>query len=220
MTRTSSRGFQNRSEAGAQLAGDLWFRFSHLVDVVVLGLPRGGVPVAARVAERFGAPLDVMVVRKIGFPGQQQLAMGAMASGGVVIRNLSVVEEGVVDDLSFTSGVERARAELQALEAEFRGDRPMVTIADSNVVLVDDGLATGSTMKAAIEAVRMLKPASVIAAVPVAPRDTLAEIGRIADEVACLLVPERFVAVGVWYRSFPQVSTLEVRRLLQRFHRD
>lgn len=220
MIGTSSNGFQNRNEAGAQLAEHLWHRFFHLVDVVVLGLPRGGVPVAARVAERFGAPLDVMVVRKIGFPGQQQLAMGAIASGGVVIRNLSVVEEGAVDESTFTVGVERARAELHALEAEFRGDRPMVTIANSNVVLVDDGLATGSTMKAAIEAVRILGPTSVIAAVPVAPRDTLAEIEGIADEVACLLVPERFVAVGVWYRRFPQVSTLEVRQLLHKFRRN
>lgn len=202
------------------LAEELWRRFSGLADVVVLGLPRGGVPVAACVAERFSAPLDVMVVRKIGVPGQEQLAMGALASGGVLIRNPGVIEEGGIAEPTFRRAVEQATADLHSLEAEFRGDRPMTAIANANVILVDDGLATGSTMQAAIEAVRTLEPASVIAAVPVAPRDTLDEIGTIADAVVCLLVPERFVAVGAWYRRFVQVSTAEVRHLLQEFRRE
>lgn len=214
MISASPNRLANRTEAGQLLATELWRVHSDVKRVVVLGLPRGGVPVAAAVADRFGAPLDVVVVRKVGVPGQQELAMGAVASGGVVIRNQDVLEEAAIGERLFQRTVDTAETALKQLETEFRGDRDFPPIEGNNVILVDDGLATGSTMKAAIAALREFHPDSVTVAVPVSPKDTLADIRRIADHVVCLLVPKRFLAVAIWYRDFPQVSTGEVRRIL------
>jgi putative phosphoribosyl transferase len=207
--------FTDRIEAGERLATELAVRYGHPEDILVLGLPRGGVPVAAPIAARFEAPLDVLVVRKIGFPGQDQLAMGAVASGGIVVRNTGVIDQGRVGEQAFQRGARLAAAETRRLEREFRGSRDMAPASGRNVFLVDDGLATGSTMRAAIDALRHLDPASVVVAVPVGPEDTVSELGKIADEVVCLLVPPSFMAVGVWYQRFPQVTTSEVRRLLR-----
>lgn len=212
--------FADRTEAGHLLAAELWQHHPNLEEVLVLGLPRGGVPVAAPVAERFGAPLDVLVVRKIGFPGHGELAMGAVASGGVVIRNQTVLDEATVSESVFQREADKARSALQALEIEFRGGQESTTVEGHNVILVDDGLATGSTMKAAIGALRQRSPESVSVAVPVAPTDTLAEVSLLADEVTVLQVPKRFMAVGIWYRDFSQVSTEEVRLLLEKHRRD
>ncbi|HEY5890769.1 MAG TPA: phosphoribosyltransferase family protein [Acidimicrobiia bacterium] len=180
---------------------------------VVLGLPRGGVPVAAEISHRLGWPLDILVVRKIGFPGHEQLAMGAVASGGITIKNQSVIADGRVSEATFMDRAAAAAGEVVALENMLR-DVASIPLSDESVILVDDGLATGSTMKAAIEAVQTKEPESVIVAIPVAPEDTLHEIAALADDVVCLLVPSPFVAVGIWYRRFPQVPTAEVRRIL------
>jgi putative phosphoribosyl transferase len=212
--------FTDRAEAGQLLADELASRCAHLTDILVLGLPRGGVPVAAPIARKFKAPLDVLVVRKIGFPGQDQLAMGAVASGGIVVRNRAVIDEGRVGEQAFQRGARQAAAETRRLEREFRGNRGIAEISGRNVFLIDDGLATGSTMRAAIDALRHLDPVSVIVAVPVGPDDTVAQIGELADDIVCLLVPRMFMAVGVWYRRFPQVTTDEVRLLLRQSTED
>lgn len=170
---------------------------------------------ASEIAVRFAAPLDVVVVRKLGLPGHEELAMGAVASGGVVIPNETVVVGARIGESTFQRAADAAQAALTRLETEFRGERASTTVECRNVILVDDGLATGSTMKAAIAALRDRGPESIMVAVPVAPADTLSEISRLADDVVCLVVPTRFVAVGLWYREFSQVSTLEVRRLLK-----
>jgi predicted phosphoribosyltransferase len=207
------RRFADRREAGIVLAKQLR-PLAGRDDVVVLALPRGGVPVAFEVARALGAPLDVFVVRKLGFPGHPELAMGAIASGGVRVLNEDVlgwpgVSREAIEQVTRTEG-----AELERRERAYRDGRPPVPIENRVVVLVDDGLATGSTMRAAVLAVRRLKPARVIVAVPVGARESCLDLRQIADEVICAITPEPFSAVGLWYADFSQTTDGEVRQLL------
>jgi predicted phosphoribosyltransferase len=202
--------FPDREEAGFRLAAEL----PELDRPFVLALPRGGVPVAAAVARAIGAPLDVFVVRKLGVPVQPELAMGAVASGGVRVVNEEVLRQAGVPAQMLDQVTVRERAVVESRERRYRGERPAPTIAGRNVVLVDDGLATGATMRAAVEAVRILGPSRVVVAVPVAPPETVASFTRDGLEIACVHVPEDFVSVGSWYRDFGQVSDEEVIRLI------
>lgn len=202
--------FADRDEAGRRLAAEL----PSLDRPIVLALPRGGVPVAGAVARAIGATLDVFVVRKLGVPGQPELAMGAVAGGGVRVLNEDVLRRTGVSAAVLEDVTARERAAVESRERAYRGDRPPLDLAASNVVLVDDGLATGATMRAAVEAVRVLDPARVVVAVPVAPAETLAAFARDGLEVACVHAPDDFVAVGSWYRDFGQVTDEEVIRLI------
>ena len=205
--------FRDRRDAGTRLAAAL-SRFSDRSDVIVLGLPRGGVPVAAEVAVALAAPLDVFLVRKLGTPGYEELAMGALASGGVRVLNDRVVRQIGVTATEVEEATARERRELERREAHYRGDRPPLELNGRTVILVDDGLATGSTMRAAVESARKLHPARIVVAVPVAPPDTCAELARTADEVECLFRPAAFQAVGQFYENFSQTTDDEVRDLL------
>lgn len=203
--------FPDRTEAGRRLAAEL----PALERPIVLGLPRGGVPVAAAVARAIGAPLDVFVVRKLGLPAQPELAMGAVASGGVRVLNESVLREASVPADVLEEVAAREGAAVEARERNYRGDRPPPQLAGRDVVLVDDGLATGATMRAAAAAVQLHAPSRVVAAVPVAPADTAAAFARDGVELVCVLAPRSFVSVGSWYRDFGQVSDEEVMRLIR-----
>ncbi len=183
-------------------------------DVVVLALPRGGVPVAFEVARALGAPLDVFVVRKLGFPGHEELAMGAVASGGTTVLNRELIDGRGVSDATIDVVIDRERRELERRDTAYRGDRPPPDVAGNTVVLVDDGLATGSTMRAAALAVRERRPARLVVAVPVGAPETCAELHDVADDVVCALTPQGFDAVGRWYRDFTQTSDDEVSSLL------
>jgi putative phosphoribosyl transferase len=207
--------FENRTEAGRVLASALR-EYVHRRDVIVLGLPRGGVPVAFEVARDLGAPMDVFVVRKLGTPGQEELALGAIASGGTRVLNNEVVEALGIAPETIEGITQRERAELERRERQFRGDRPPLDAENKTVILVDDGLATGSTMRAAVAALRAKRPARIVVAVPVAAAATCDRIKAEVDEMICLYAPEEFYAVGEWYRDFSQTSDDEVRELLQR----
>jgi putative phosphoribosyl transferase len=206
--------FRDRVEAGDVLAAWLG-HYAGRPEVLVLALPRGGVPVAARVAEALGAPLDVFVVRKLGVPGHEELAMGAIASGGVLVRNEEVVGKLGLGEDTLRRVAEAEQRELARRERSYRQDRPPPDLAGRVVILVDDGLATGSTMRAAVEAARRLGPARVVVAVPTAPASTCQRLREVADEVFCATTPRPFRAVGNSYRSFPQTSDEEVRSLLE-----
>jgi predicted phosphoribosyltransferase len=207
--------YRDRAEAGAVLAG-LLRRYAGRNDVLVLGLPRGGVPVAYQVARALGAPLDVFLVRKLGVPGREELAMGAIASGGVRVVNRQLIDALGIPPEVVERTVEAEARELERRERAYREDRPAPQVAGKVVLLVDDGLATGSSMRAAIAAVRRLDPARLVVAVPTAPAVTCQELLQEADEVVCASTPPRFRAVGLSYREFPQVSDEEVRQLLRR----
>jgi putative phosphoribosyl transferase len=209
--------FRDREEAGRELAGRL-MGFAGRGDVVVLALPRGGVVVGYEVAQALNAPLDVFVVRKLGTPGQPELAMGAIASGGVVILNPDVVHGLNIPDEVIRGAAAREQQEMERREREYRGSHPPLPLRHHAVILVDDGLATGSTMRAAVTAVRDRDPGSIIVAVPVAAVSTCEELRgeREVDHVICLATPQPFESVGQWYREFPQVSEEEVRELLER----
>ena len=206
--------FRDRAEAGDVLAGRLG-HYAGRDDVVVLALPRGGVPVAARVAQALGAPLDVFVVRKLGVPGHEELAMGAIASGGVEVVNEQVAGRLGLGEADLRRAAEAEGRELARREHRYREGRPPPDLGGRVVILVDDGLATGSTMRAAVAAVRRLGPARVVAAVPTAPASTCQRLAEEADEMICATTPRPFRAVGYSYRSFPQTSDEEVRTLLQ-----
>ena len=182
----------------------------------MLGLPRGGVPVAAEVSAALDAPLDVFLVRKLGLPGYPELAMGAIATGGVQVRNEGVLRLHSVRPEQLAEVVARESDELERREREYRGDRPPAPLAGRDVVLVDDGLATGATMQAAVEAVRLLSPASVLVAVPVGSPDACRRVAAVADDLVCLHAPTDFGAVGVYYKDFRQTRDDEVRALLTR----
>jgi predicted phosphoribosyltransferase len=205
--------FADRREAGAELAKRLG-QFNGRRDVVVLALPRGGVPVAYEVARALGAPLDVFLVRKLGLPGYRELAMGAIASGGVRVLNTDVVEWYKIPSTVIDQVAREEQAELERREREYRDGRKPPELRDRTVLLVDDGLATGSTMKAAVQAVRAYQPARIVVAVPVGSPDTCREFSDVADEIVCARAPEQFSAVGQWYRDFSQTTDEEVRELL------
>jgi predicted phosphoribosyltransferase len=207
------RGFTDRHEAGAVLATQLQ-QFAGRNDVVVLALPRGGVPVGYEVARALGAPLDVFVVRKLGLPGHPELAMGAIASGGVRVLNDDVLRSIAVPQTAIDAVTRAEQLELERRERAYREGRPPVPIDGRVVILVDDGLATGSTMRAAVLAVKRLHPARVVVAVPVGARETCQELRELADDVVCAFTPEPFRAVGLWYADFSQTTDAEVRQLL------
>jgi putative phosphoribosyl transferase len=205
--------FRDRREAGA-LLGRLLERYRGRPDVEVLGLPRGGVPVAAEVARALGAPLDVLVVRKLGVPGHEELAMGAIALGGVRVLNHDVVEGLGVSAAEVARVTEQQTGELTRRERLYRGDRTQPPIAGRIAILVDDGLATGATMRAAVAAVRVAGAARVVVAVPVGAEASCDTLVREADEVVCAATPEPFHAVGLWYDDFSEITDDEVRALL------
>lgn len=213
MPQVSSLAFRDRVEAGELLAGQLT-QYRDRDDVVVLGLPRGGVPVAREVSRALGVPFDVYVVRKLGVPGHEELAMGAIATGGVRQINHDVVDALGIPGNVIDAVAAREQRELERREHDYRGNRGPLSLANRTVILVDDGLATGSTMRAAVKAVRQQQPARVIVAVPVGAASTCADLATEADNVVCVRMPDPFVAVGLWYRDFTPTTDLEVRTLL------
>ena len=207
--------FTDRAEAGRRLAGAL-AAYAGRDDVVVLALPRGGVPVAYEVACALGAPLDVLVVRKLGVPGYEELAMGAVAGGGALVLDENLVRDLRVPPAEVERVIRRERAEVERREQAYRGAQAAPELAGKTVIVVDDGIATGHTLRAGIAALRTRRPARIVAAAPVAPPSTVRELGVEADEVVCVATPEPFRAVGLWYRSFPQLTDHEVQEVLAR----
>ena len=206
--------FDNRRDAGRQLAGALQ-HYANRPDVLVLALPRGGVPVAFEVAQALSAPLDVFMVRKLGVPGHEELAMGAIATGGLTVLNDSVVQGLQITPQELDRVAAAEREELARREREYRGDRPPPEVQGRTVILIDDGLATGSTMRAAAAALRQQAPARIVIAVPVSSPQTCRELGAEVDEIVCLITPEMFYAVGMWYIDFSPTTDDEVRDLLR-----
>jgi putative phosphoribosyl transferase len=209
------RTFSNRTEAGRLLAEKL-VNYAGRTDVILLGLPRGGVPVAYEVAKRLRVPLDVFIVRKLGVPGFEELAVGAIASGGVRVLNEDVMRALPNADETIESVTAKETAELERREQSYRDGRPAPELRDRIVILVDDGLATGATMRAAVKALRQRGAAKIVVAVPVGPPDTCRELEEQADETICLCTPEFFQAVGQYYEDFSQTSDEDVRELLSR----
>jgi putative phosphoribosyl transferase len=207
------RRFRDRREAGRLLAAQL-STYANRPDVLVLALPRGGVPVAAEVARALGAPLDVFVVRKLGVPGHEELALGAIATGGVRVLNEDVVRALQIPDRVIDAVAAKEHEELVRRERAYRGDRPPHDVRGRTVILVDDGLATGATMHAAIRALRQQQPARIVVAVPTASPETCDELKKEVDEVICATTPDPFYAVGLWYEDFSQTTDEEVRELL------
>jgi putative phosphoribosyl transferase len=207
--------FGDRHEAGRVLAEGLR-SFAGRDDLLVLALPRGGVPVGYEVARALGAPLDVMLVRKLGVPGHEELAMGAIASGGVRIVSDDVVDALRIPERVIATVAAAEAQELERRERAYREGRPFPDVRGKVVILVDDGLATGSTMRAAVATLRALGAGRVVAAVPVAPPETCAALREVVDEMICALTPEPFLAVGTWYEDFSETSDETVRELLHR----
>ena len=205
---------RNREEAGMALADRLG-AYKERQDVLVLALPRGGVPVAAPIARALKAPLDVFIVRKLGVPGHQELAMGAIASGGVRVMNLDVVRSLGISEEQIEKVADAEQRELTRRENQYRGNRDFPEISGKTVILVDDGVATGATMRAAIKALREGGAQKLVVAVPVAPPDTCEVLSREVDELVCPFRPSPFHAIGLWYEDFPQVSDETVVRILK-----
>ena len=205
--------FEDRREAGRLLAQRLT-KYAHRPEVIVLGLPRGGVPVAFEVASALGVPLDVFLVRKLGVPRQPELAMGAIASGGAFVLNDDVVSYLAIPRVEILNVAAREQLELERREHLYRGDRPTPSLKDRTVIVVDDGLATGSSMRAAVAALSRLGPARVVIAVPVAPAATYRELMDEVDEIVAYVVPPDFDGVGRWYADFSQTTDEEVCELL------
>jgi putative phosphoribosyl transferase len=211
------RPFRDRHEAGRRLGEEVARRLGERArDAVVLALPRGGVPVAWHVAQALHAPLDVFIVRKLGVPGHEELAMGAIASGGVRVLNREVLDLVPVPPRAIDAVAEREERELARRELAYRGARPPLDVRGKTVVVVDDGLATGSTMRAAVAALRKMNPREIVVAVPVAAPSTCEEFKREVDDIVCLRTPEPFQAVGLWYEDFDQTTDDEVHELLGR----
>lgn len=206
--------FEDRAHAGRLLAAELG-RFSDCKDVIVLGLPRGGVPVAFEIARQLNAPMDVLIVRKLGVPGWEELAMGAIASGGVRVLNAPVIRSAGVGEQAIEEAVEDQTKELRRREMAYRGHAGAPEVAGRTVILVDDGIATGSTVRAAIQALRQRHPAHLVLAVPVAAPDSCAMLEPLVDELVVLMQPDDFRAVGQWYADFAQTTDEEVTRLMQ-----
>jgi putative phosphoribosyl transferase len=215
-SRPGTPRFRDRIEAGQLLGREVARRIGKRDNVIVLGLPRGGVPVAFHVAQALDAPLDVFVVRKLGVPGHEELAMGAIASGGVRVLNRDVLSYVPISQKTIDAVAAREEQELQRRERSYRGARPPLQLRGRTVVIVDDGLATGSTMRAAIAAVRKMEPQAIIVAVPVAAPQTCEEFRKEVDEMVCLRTPDPFQAVGLWYDDFSQTTDEEVHDLIER----
>jgi putative phosphoribosyl transferase len=207
--------FRDRSEAGRRLAAALE-RYAASPNLLVLALPRGGVPVGYEVARALNAPLDVMLVRKLGVPGHEELAMGAIASGGIRILSDEVIAAFAIPERVIATVAAREQEELNRQEKMYRNGRPPPMIRGRTVILVDDGLATGSTMRAAARAIRVQEPEFLVVAVPVAPEETCVELRREVDQVICALSPTPFFAVGNWYEDFSQIGDEAVQRILER----
>jgi putative phosphoribosyl transferase len=207
--------FRDRAQAGQFLATKLKGYVGRR-DVLVLALPRGGVPVAFEVAKALNAPLDVFLVRKLGVPGNEELAMGAIATGGVLVLNDDVVQGLDIPDNVIDAVASEERRELERRERAYRGDRPSPYVQGRTVILVDDGLATGSTMRAAVAALRRQQPTHIVVAVPIAAPSTCDEFRSEVDEIVCAITPEPFYAVGLWYADFSQTTDKEVHDLLER----
>ena len=206
--------FKDRRDAGRKLAQYLT-RYTNRPDVVVLALPRGGVPVAFEVAGALHTPLDIFLVRKLGLPGHEELAMGAIASGGLRVLNEDIVGALNIPDAVVEAVARRERAELERRERAYRGGRPPLDVRGKTVILVDDGLATGSSMRAAVAGLRAQQPAQVVVAVPTAAPETCEAFENEVDDVVCAVTPQPFFSVGTWYDDFSQTSDEEVRRLLE-----
>jgi putative phosphoribosyl transferase len=211
----NGRRFRDRTEAGRLLA-ELLHEYAGRDDVIVLALPRGGVPVGYEVAQALGAPLDVFVVRKLGVPGHEELAMGAVATGGLLVLDEGLVRALGIPEDELRRVVEAELRELERRDAEYRGNREPPDLEGKTVILVDDGLATGSTMRAAALAVRRLNPARIVVAVPVAAEETCDAFRDVVDDIVCGATPKPFRAVGLWYEDFSQTTDEEVRDLLAR----
>ncbi len=207
--------FRDRYDAGRFLATKLT-AFANRPEVLVLALPRGGVPVAFEVARALHAPLDVFLVRKLGVPGHRELAMGAIASGGVRVLNVDLIRRLGIAPQAVEAVIAEEQAELARRERTYRGGRPPLEVRGRTVILVDDGLATGSTMRAAAQALRQQQAGRIVVAVPIAPPETCTELETEVDEVVCALTPEPFYAVGLWYQDFSQTTDEEVHDLLAR----
>lgn len=207
--------FEDRADAGRQLAGQL-ARFAHRPDVIVLGVPRGGVTVAFEVAKALHVPLDVFLSRKLGVPGQPELAFGAVSAGGGRYLDEDIIRSAGISKRQVERITAEVRNELDRRAALYRGDRPPLQVAGKTVLLVDDGLATGASVYAAVEALRQMQPAKLVVAVPVAPPATWAWLRKVVDEIVCLDLPDTFLAVGAFYKDFAQVEDEEVIELLHR----
>ena len=207
--------YKDRTAAGQKLAEQL-STYANRRDVLVLGLPRGGVPVAFEVAKALNAPLDVFIVRKLGVPGQEELAMGAIASGGVRVLNRDIVRAHQLFEAAIHQVTVREQRELERRERLYRDDRPIPDLTGRTVILVDDGLATGASMRAAIMALRQHQPGRIVVAVPVSSPETRQEFEGEVDEIICAVTPSPFYGVGLWYDNFPQTTDEEVRDLLKR----
>lgn len=205
--------FDDRTDAGRQLAAKL-NHYANRSDVVVLALPRGGVPVAYEVARALHTPIDVFLVRKLGVPGREEMAMGAIASGGIRVINEEAVRLLGIPQEAIDAAATEEQQELERRERSYRGGRPAPNVRGRIVILIDDGLATGSTMKAALAALRRMEPSRLVVAVPVGAPETCAEFQHEADETICAVTPEPFYAVGQWYRDFSQTTDEEVHTLL------
>lgn len=205
--------FIDRSQAGQQLAAEMR-QWQKEEDVIVLGLPRGGVPVAFEIAKELQLPLDIYLVRKLGVPGQPELAMGAIGSGGVKVLNQEIIQNMEITKAEIDQAVEKQMDELSRREQAYRGDRPRAVLSDKTVILVDDGIATGATLKAALQAVQKQDPRKVIAAVPVAPTQVVEELRPKVEAVICLHMTDRLHSIGLWYEHFDQVEDVMVRELL------
>jgi len=206
--------FANRFNAGKRLAQEL-IEYKGRDDVILLALPRGGVPVAYEVARALDAPMDIFLVRKLGVSGKEELAMGAIASGGVRVLNAEILLALNISEKDVNEAVQRETRELQRREHEYRGDRPYLNLRDKTVILIDDGLATGASMRAAVEGVRTQHPAKIIVAVPTGSIEACQPMEQVADEVLCEQTPQPFYGVGMWYDDFAQISDDQVRELLE-----
>ena len=205
----------DRYDAGIILAQHLK-EYANQSNVITLGLPRGGVPIAYEIATALSIPLDIFIVRKLGVPGHEELAMGAIASGGTVIFNEELMHQLNVEQAAIDRVLKLEQKELARREILYRGNRPLPKLLDKTIILVDDGIATGATMLAAVTALRKHNPAAIIIAVPVAARSTCEEMKTLVDKIVCPLMPIDFYAVGLWYKNFPQTSDNEVIELLEK----